>query len=58
MIASARQEGSHVRVVDSHNSTLCIINGELIGFTSTTVTVKQGGRIRVCDEHGNTISLS
>lgn len=53
MIALAVQKGSQVYVFDSNNHQLFNVQGELVGFTSTTVSVKSNGSIRVYDEKGH-----
>ena len=42
MIASAIQRGSSVYVYDERGKNLYTRSGTLIGFTSTTVTIKRG----------------
>ena len=54
MIALAKQDGSSVVVYDENGNTMFYRLGELVGFTSTTVSIKSGSYITVYDEHGNT----
>ena len=54
MISTAIQRGSYVYVYDEDNRTLFSVNGELYGFTSTTVSVQRGSY--VYDERGRQIS--
>ena len=54
MIALAKQDGSSVVVYDENGNTMFYRLGELVGFTSTTVSIKSGSFITVYDEHGNT----
>lgn len=53
MIALAKQDGPCVMVYDENGSFMFSRSGELVGFTSTTVSIKNGGCITVYDEHGN-----
>lgn len=56
MISTAIQRGSYVYVYDEDNHTLFSVNGELYGFTSTTVSVQKGSYVYVYDERGRQIS--
>ena len=50
MIALAKQHSAWVRVFDEHNHQLFDRPGELVGYTSDTVSIRQGNYIRVVDE--------
>ena len=52
-ISTAIQKGNWVYVYNEKNSQSACINGELMGFTSTTVTVKRGNFAYVFDEKGS-----
>ena len=56
MISTAIQKGPFVNVYDEDNHTLFSVNGELYGFTSTTVSVQKGPFVNVYDERGRQIS--
>ncbi len=51
-IGSAVQYGSSVKVYDETGSYLFSLQGELVGFTSTTVSIKKGNYVKVYDETG------
>jgi len=51
-IGMAQQEGGFVRVYDETGSILFSIGGELVGYTSSTVSIKDGSFIRVYDSTG------
>ena len=51
-IAMAQETGNNVRVYDENNRILFTIHGELHGYTSNTVTIKQGNILRMYDEKG------
>lgn len=55
MIASAKQEGSTVRVYNEKGSMLFSKTGILVGFTSSTVSVKDtsGSTVRTYNEKGS-----
>lgn len=53
MIASVEQKFSQVYVYDENKHQLFNIQGELVGYTSTTVSVRINGTVRVYDEHGH-----
>lgn len=50
MIGTAIQEESRVVVYDEKFRPLFTLHGELIGFTSQTVTIKDGHSVAVYDE--------
>ena len=52
-IGMAIQEGDFVRVYDENGSCLFTIGGELIAYTSSTVSIKEGCFIRVYDSTGS-----
>ena len=52
-IGMVLQEGRFVRVYDENGSYLFSIGGELVGYTSTTVSIKDGSFIRVYDSTGS-----
>jgi len=52
MIGMAKQQGSNVMVYSETGSFLFNKTGDLVGYTSNTVTVKQGGTTYVYGEHG------
>lgn len=55
-IGVAVQRGSTVYVYDKNNRVLFTKNGELHGYTSSTVTVKKGGTLYTYNEKGSVIS--
>ena len=48
----AKQQGTNVYVYSETGSFMFNKTGNLIGYTSNTVTVKQGGSTYVYGEHG------
>ena len=52
-IGMAIQEGDFVRVYSENGSCLFTIGGELVGYTSCTVSIKEGSFIRVYDSTGS-----
>ncbi len=52
-IASAVQKGSEVDVYDERGSRLFSKNGELQGFTSTTVSIKRDSYVTTYDAKGS-----
>ncbi len=56
-IGSAIQKGSHVYVYDEHNSLLFNRQGELMGYTSNTVSLRTGNSIYTYNEKGSTASI-
>ncbi len=58
-IANASERGGVVFVYDERGNQLCMITGggNVLGFTSTTVSIKRGGSIFVYNEKGNQISI-
>ena len=53
MIGTVRQLGSIIEVYDENGRYLWSRGGELSGYTSTTVSIKNAGVIQVYDEKGN-----
>ena len=47
MISSAVQDGLYVRAIGTDGSTLYTRKGELLGFTSVSVTVRDGNTIYI-----------
>lgn len=56
MINSAIQEGINVRVIGSSGQTLFTRRGELLGFTSMSVTLRRGDTVYICKPDGSTQS--
>lgn len=56
MINSAIQEGINVRVIGSAGQTLFTRRGELLGFTSMSVTLRRGDTVYICKPDGSTQS--
>ena len=56
MISSAVQDGLYVRAIGTDGSTLYTRKGELLGFTSVSVTVRDGNTIYICGQDGRTQS--
>lgn len=54
MINSAIQEGINVRVIGSSGQTLFTRRGELLGFTSMSVTIRSGNTVYICNSDGST----
>lgn len=54
MISSAVQDGLYVRAIGTDGSTLYTRKGELLGFTSVSVTVRDGNTIYICGQDGRT----
>ena len=53
-IATAKQESaSNVAVYDEKGTFLFSRSGQLVGFTPTSVTIKNGSRNEVYDNKGN-----
>ena len=52
MIGMAKQQGTNVYVYSETGSFMFNKTGNLVGYTSNTVTVKQGGTTYVYGEHG------
>lgn len=57
MISYVKQSGSTIYVYDENNSNIFIKNGELVGYTSNTISVKQGSTTYVYDETGRNIRV-
>ena len=55
MIASASQDGNIVRVYDENGHDIFNKEGQLMGFTATTVTVKDRVVYWTYDENGFTL---
>jgi len=53
MIATAKQESSQVKVYDEKGNFMFSRSGELVGYTSTTVTIKDGSQNKTYDNKGN-----
>jgi hypothetical protein len=51
-ISYAKQDGKRVEVWENNTKRLDI-NGTLIGYTNTTVTVKDGSQTRLYEENKN-----
>lgn len=56
MISYAKQDGNTVRVYNERNSQIFAWSGTLVGYTNTSVSIKQGSTVRVYDERGSQIS--
>lgn len=52
MIGMAEQKGSSVYVYNPNGGLMWTKTGTLQGYTSTTVTIKQGSTTYVCGERG------
>lgn len=52
-ISTAIQRGERIYVYNEKKSQTACIPGELMGFTSTMVTVKRGNRAYIFDEKGS-----
>ncbi len=52
MIASAIQRDNSVFIYDERGAVITYIQGELQGYTSSTVSIKRGTTIFVYDDHG------
>jgi hypothetical protein len=52
MIEMAKQQGTNVMVYSETGSFMFNKTGNLVGYTSNTVTVKQGGTTYVYGEYG------
>ncbi len=52
MIGSAKQQGTNVMVYNESGGFMFNKTGNLVGYTSNTVTVKQGGTTYVYGERG------
>lgn len=60
MVGSAKQSGSVnsgllVTAYDENGRTLFTVNGKLLGFTGSTVTVESCGTVRTLDDRGRTL---
>ena len=53
MIATAVEKDGYVNVYDDNGGFLFSRNGQLVGFTSNTVSIKQNGYTSVYDERGS-----
>ena len=56
MITTAVQKGAQVYVYSGYRQ-LFVKMGTLVGYTSTTVSIKSGGQIYTYNEHGIQISV-
>jgi hypothetical protein len=52
MIGSAKQQGTNVMVYNESGGFMFNRTGNLVGYTSNSVTVKQGGTTYVYGERG------
>jgi hypothetical protein len=52
-IGLAKQQGTSIYVYDTKGNFLFNKSGELLGFTSSTVSVKTGSSVYVYDSKGN-----
>jgi hypothetical protein len=55
MIGTVKQNGSRIEIYDengSYKTSISAYDG-LVGYTSTTVTVKNGSRNEIYDENGS-----
>ena len=52
MIASAKQTGNSVKVYNEKGGCIFTKSGILVGFTSTTVTIKVGNASKTYNEKG------
>jgi len=52
-IATAKQESSQVKVYDEKGNFMFSRSGELVGYTSTTITIKDGSQNKTYDNKGN-----
>lgn len=57
MIETAVQSGSNVKVYGNGNHLLFQVTGELVGYTSTTVSVKNGGSVKTYDDKNHLVSI-
>lgn len=57
MIIVAIQKGNQVYVYKERNSLIFIKNGQLQGYTATTVSVKQGNSIYTYNDKGGLLSV-
>lgn len=55
MIGAVKQDGSRIEIYDENGSYKACINAYdgLVGYTSTTVTVKNGNHNEIYDESGS-----
>ncbi len=53
MFATAKQESSQINVYDEKGNFMFSRSGELVGYTSTTVTIKEGSQNKTYDSKGN-----
>lgn len=57
MISYVKQEGNTIYVFNENNTNIMIKNGELVGYTSETISIKQGNTTYVFDEKGSNIRV-
>lgn len=57
MITTAIQRGALVYVYNEKHFNCCVLEGQLLGFTGTTVTIKRDTVIKVYDEKGRMLSM-
>lgn len=56
LIGTAKQDGSSVKIYDTNGSYITSVSGYLVGFTSTTVSVKDNpssSTVRIYDNKGS-----
>lgn len=55
MISTVVEKGSSVSIYNEKNQyvgSISLCGGQLVGYTSTTVSIKKGGTVHVYDEKG------
>ena len=52
-ISTCKQDGNSVRVYDERGSLMVSRMGILVGYTTDTVSIKQGSRVCVYDTRGS-----
>ena len=52
-IATAKQDSSQVKVYDEKGNFIFSRSGQLVGYTSKTVTIKDGSQNKTYDNKGN-----
>lgn len=57
MIGSANEHWGYVNVYNENGSKLFMKPGELIGYTSTTVTIKHNNYAETYNEKGSKLSM-
>lgn len=56
MIGFAEQKGTATYVYNTNGGYKWHREGDLLGFTATTVIIKHGSTVFICDENGHIIS--